>query len=913
MPVLSASSAFFSDELFPLLCFCLLPVLVLVAAAVFLGGMAQESRRRGSLLSGMVQGRRGGLLSGEPRRRGGFLSLENARRNWFFLLLLAAFFGGGSRMRASLVLSPVEELLLCGGPQSGIVLTGTLESISIRDSRAALILRDARAELPGIARTGLFPDAPGSGRAELPPGSGCADAQGEPGNGDAETAALGRIRVSCAPPPAGTRLYAGCPVTAEGKLALFEAASNPGQFDFRLYYRAMGIRYRMSAGRVEFGTGRKDIPPAFRLAFALREAAGTAIDRVFLPEDAGLFRAVLLGDRSALDEDTAELFRDGGIFHLMAVSATHIAVIFSTFYGLLRRLGLGYGGAGLITAVFLLLYGVLTGFGPSVFRAVVMALCRFLAAYLGRTYDLLSALALSMLLISAGSPLIITQSGFQLSFTAVAAIGIDQELRQEERTARIRRTGKMPPKRLPLRERLSEALRFSAFLQFFLLPVTLYWFYSYPPYGILLNLAVIPLLSLALGSGFTAAALYAAAVFLPAFPGMRLPGFGDPVSPGSQGLVSLGSQGLVSLGRRGLIFLANAFAGPGHYVFRLYRGLCRLTAALPFSLLTPGRPSADRLALYAIFLALLVTLLHRRAVRDSGGHFPLGRAAALAVPALLLLFVRPVSGLTVTFADVGQGDCVLLRTPETVILSDCGSSTTDTAGKMRLDPLLRSQGITRLDTVLMSHADEDHVNGLRWLLAEDDKITVGRLVMPAAGRGEEKYEVMADLARKKGAEVLWASRGSTLRAGALTLECLHPFAGENSAEGGRNEDSLVFTVRYGSFSLLLTGDLEIAREEELLEASAGPALPEKVTFLKAGHHGSAGSSSAEFLLRISPEYAVISVGRGNRYGHPAKEALERLENAGAGIFRTDMDGAVIVRTDGKRVRVQTFSRRRAAK
>lgn len=788
-------------------------------------------------------------MSGRPGRVN--FRAGNGAHGGMALLCLAFFLGGGLRMAQVLRPEPVELLLEENGPIKNVLLTGSLESLTVKDGRATLVLRHSAAELTEP-----------TGKTEL-----------------------GTVRVSCEAPSEETKLCAGCPVEILGKLSLFDEATNPGQFDFRLYYRSLGIRYRLSGTEASFGDpsdiSGEEFSPAARLAFALRQAAGCAIDRVFLPEDAGIYRAMLLADRSALDDETAGLFRDGGIFHLMAVSATHISVIFITFYDFLRKLGFGFGGAGLVTAAGLFLYGILTGFGPSVARAVVMALCRFLGAYLGRTYDLLSALSLSMLIISAQSPLMTVQSGFQLSFSAVFAIGIYQEIRQVRRTALIRRTGKIPAEHIHPAEQLRDSFCFSAFVQIYLLPVTLYWFFQYPPYSLLLNLIVIPLLAWALGSGIAAVGLYAAGLYAP-----------EPLGDLLSGCFS------------------RALAGPGHYIFLLYRALCLAASKLPLSVLVPGRPAAWQLGIYAALIAGFTVFLFQRAARAE--PVSLRISSRLVIPAVLLLFGRPVFGLTAICADVGQGDAVLLRTPETVILSDCGSSTDSSVGSMRLDPLLRSQGITHVDTILMSHADEDHINGIRWLLEEDDRISVGELVMPAAGKGTEKYEEMADLAGMRGVKVRWFSRGDVISAGKLTLTCLHPFPEDGSGEetgSDRNEDSLVFSVTYGRFSLLLTGDLGTDREMAILGRKDGLPLPGQVTLLKAGHHGSAGSSSEAFLRAISPSYAVISSGKGNRYGHPAIETLQRLESAGTEILRTDEDGAVIIRTGGKRMKITRYRER----
>ena len=192
-----------------------------------------------------------------------------------------------------------------------------------------------------------------------------------------------------------------------------------------------------------------------------------------------------------------------------------------------------------------------------------------------------------------------------------------------------------------------------------------------------------------------------------------------------------------------------------------------------------------------------------------------GKNSVFIAVAVVFLVVQPVHGFQIWFLDVGQGDGVFLRTQDEAILSDCGSSQDKKIGKNVLGPFLKSQGIRTLDWILVSHADADHTNGIEWLLKEEADIRVRNLALPAAGKGQEAYKKMETLARKRGAEVYYLHRGETVRAKSLALRCLYPEAGEKPAEE-RNSHSLVFDVTYGKFSMLLTGDIGVEEEREIL-------------------------------------------------------------------------------------------------
>lgn len=702
---------------------------------------------------------------------------------------------------------------------------------------------------------------------------------------------------------------------AMGKLELYKEARNPGQFDARLYYRSQKIFCVLKAREAEGEDG--EAPLFYHQAQSFKRAAGLAVEAVFGPKDQGIYRAVLLGDRSMLPEEDEKLFEDSGIAHILAVSGLHVSLIGMGLFGLLRKAGAGFAGAGLCSGAALVFYAGVTGFGPSVYRAVFMLLCSFAAMQLGRTYDLLSAMALSLLLLSCDSPLLLTSGGLQLSYGAVAAIGLRAQLKKD-REKELRREkgpeeGENEKKGAPsgngargsagalfagLKGSLGESLGVSFAVQLATLPALLYHFFSFPPWGIFLNLLVLPLMSYAAASGILAAGLWMLGGLLadlfPAFPG--------------------------GVFAEALRWAACASAGPGHYILALYRMLCRVSLSLPFSSILAGRPEWWQTAVY---YSALAWYLGNRGGRKPGSRLKRGVWAALAA---LFLFIRPVRGLDIWFMDVGQGDGVLLRTNDAAILSDCGSSQDKSVGKNRLVPFLKSQGVGHLNFILVSHGDADHMNGIIWLLEEETGITADCLVLPAAGRGQEVYGKLEMLARAKGMQVYYMARGGRIKAGELVLTCLHPQeetqipqetadwtenadlairrSGSESGTKDRNGHSLVFSVEYGSFRMLLTGDIGADEERGLLKAGLGGEDSKgAVSILKAAHHGSAGSSCGEFLEAIRPAAAILSYGEGNSYGHPAGETVKRLDRQGCSLWHTARSGAIRARTDGKTMRI----------
>ena len=660
------------------------------------------------------------------------------------------------------------------------------------------------------------------------------------------------------------QLHIGQKVRLQGEAEPFPLPGNSGQFDFGAYYYALGIGARAEGRHLRpAGSGYRWFPDAL---YRLRRQAGRVLEQICGPEDLGVFQAVVLGDKSRLPEEIQKLYQENGISHLLAVSGLHVSMIGQGFYLLLRRGGAGRKLAGAAGAAVTVSYGALTGGSASAVRAVLMLLFRFAADGLGRTYDSLSALSAAAQLLLAPSPSLLFQAGFQLSFGAVIAIN---------------GLGRILARRLEGPVRLIPALAAGIAVQAVTYPMTSWHFFEYPAYSIVLNLLVIPLMGYVLASGLAGIGL----------------GFWMPE--------------------------AGRFAvGTGHYVLALYRWLCRGFGSLPGSLLITGRPALWQAALYTGLWAAAAWFWHGRNRRERRWRLEkrkepepdlkrqLRRLALLAaaLPAgFLLLRLLPPQGLEAAFLDVGQGDAVCLRTAEGVVLSDAGSSDRKDLGEDILEPYLKSLGVSTVDCAVVSHADQDHISGLEYLLEADCGIRIRHLALPWLGQGDEAYEELTRLAEQAGTGVWWVREGDILEAGDLRLRCL--YAGSPEAAEDRNAHSLLLEASYGNACLLLTGDMSQEGEEEWLkrqQTEPGLRLSRPVQMLKAAHHGSAASSGEAFLAEVSPVWAVISCGRDNSYGHPSPEVLERLGRQGVRVFQTMEQGAVFVFSDGQKVWARTF-------
>lgn len=624
-----------------------------------------------------------------------------------------------------------------------------------------------------------------------------------------------------------TTLKIGYKVKAAGSYAPLEEASNPGQFDQKAYYEARGIGMVLKKAKLTVIEAKENI--FFQKLYELRSFWAQNLEKITGKEEAALLKAMLLGEKSSLKKEQKELYQSGGISHILAISGLHISLVGMLLYRFLRKKKRSYPFSALVSGSCMVVYGFLTGFGVSAKRAVFMFLVYLGAELLGETYDVVSALALSGLLILAEQPLQLFQCGFQLSFLSVGAVALGYPALQ---------------KRLGWKKKAAMSLLSGLSVTLFTLPCTLYWFYEWMPYAVFLNLIVIPLVPV---------------VFL----------------SGAAGMLTGGVS--VAAG----MFLAGASAG----VLRFFQTLLERTEVLPGSRAIIGQPELWQIALYYVLVGAAVWGGRCRARKKNQHRIEVRIFFIIfALCILCLPFHRPVE---VTFLDVGQGDAVFLRTEAgTTCLIDGGSTTVSDVGTYRLLPFLKSRGVSSLDYLFLSHMDADHINGAEELLKDQFRGIPIRHLCLSALPGDETRERLEKEARLFGTELCYISRGTVFREKGAEIRCLSPVKDQKKED--ENENSEVLMVEISGLRILFTGDLGEEGEQELLEA--GTDL--RAAVLKVGHHGSRFSTGEDFLEAVSPGFAVISCAEDNRYGHPASETVERLERAGCRIFYTMKSGAV---------------------
>ncbi len=688
-----------------------------------------------------------------------------------------------------------------------------------------------------------------------------------------------------------------------GKIEKFQKASNPGQFNEYEYNKIQRIDYKVKADSIKIIDN--EYSWFLQSLYNIKNKMIQVYGKILPQKDAGLVSAMILGDTSSLDKDIKNLYKESGISHILAISGLHVSLIGMTLFHLLRKLRIPNFMAAVLSIFLLFSYGILTNFSVSTNRAVVMLVVFICGGVIGRTYDLLSATSFSALIILVQSPMEIYNVGFLLSFSAILGIALIYPIFKNV---------------LWKENKLMEAFLLTLSIQIMTLPIMLYYFYEFPLYSVIINLILLPLSSLIILGALIAGLI--GCIFIPL------------------GLFTIGGA---------------------HYILNFYEIVCRFGEKLPGRIVLVGRPDLWLLISYYCILLIWIFLNYELIRKKS----------IILLSFLFIVFAKPKNvDLEVTFLDVGQGDCTFMKSPKGITyLIDGGSLDVKEVGKYRIEPFLKSKGIWKLDYVVLTHLDSDHMSGVMEMIQGNNtnvnqennangnqenntngnqgnntkgtyegNIVIGHLILPHVQEKNQDYMNIVTMAESKGIEVLYMEKGDVIKEDIikediikediikenhLTITCLNPSATALHAD---NASSIVLSVNYGDFDLLLTGDLEGEGERQVWnilhnaalllseeDRSSDNVLSEPIEaakgydVLKVAHHGSKNSTSEDFLSIIKPEYSIISYGYGNRYGHPHEQLIERLLNVNSKILRTSEKGAISLKINEEMILVECFN------
>jgi len=643
-------------------------------------------------------------------------------------------------------------------------------------------------------------------------------------------------------PPRGAPIEPGRPVTASGRWYTFPPDSRWPSPPERAGF--------LAASSLEPGTGEG------KALLRLRGGVQARL-RELLPRRAAIAEALLLARREGLDAELKRQFAAAGLTHLLAISGTHVGLVAGVLLLLAGIARLPVPAAAAVSAAGAVAYVLFLGAPHAASRAALQLIALLLVRALQRPADPYTLLAASALVLVAVDPLAVLNAGFQLSYAGIFGL---LEWRRPI-AARL-------PDWLP--RWASDGLAAGTAATLATAPIAALHFGIVAPIAIIANLVAVPLV---------AAAVPALGVILAA----------GAVWPAAGRLLGEGADAILAA----------------------LDAVAAAAAAVPAGHATVARP-AVLAALVGTALAILVARRtagpETRSTRPHGRGFAEGSAVPLpqhamrrvvafaCIAAALVAWPLAVrlagdGAIRIHAIDVGQGDALAIRTPAgRWIVVDAGPRTPRfDAGRARVVPFLLDHGVRRIDLLVLSHPDADHIGGVEALFETFDVLAV---VDPAIPTGKDMYLGTLTAARNEGSRWIAARAGRELRLDDVVLEFLAPSAETVDAPGEANDYSAVFRLSFGRFAALFLGDAPAAVENEIV-AARGNGLVSHV--LKVGHHGSRTSTGDSLLAAASPRVALVSVGLRNRYGHPDPGVVARLARRGVRILRTDRHGTVTVR------------------
>lgn len=584
-------------------------------------------------------------------------------------------------------------------------------------------------------------------------------------------------------------------IKVRGKLRQFEEAANKGNFDSRKYYLSLGFYGKIEAGTIEIINS--DYSGIRQGLYELRMEIIERLEKLcsdnngifsIINNKNGIIGAIILGDKTDIDSDIKELYSVSGIAHILAISGLHISFIGMAIYRLLRR-RFRFLFSAAVSIPVVLSFGIMSGFGISTIRAIIMFILKIIGEVLGRKYDAITAISLAGLVLLVQNPFVVCNSGFQMSFGAIIAIVLILPIVEEI---------------LNTDNKIIKVLSANFTISLVMNPILAWNYYELPTFSFLLNIVVVPLMSVVIVSSI--AGIFCSCIMF---------GFGKAV-----------------------IF-------PGCGILELYTFLCNIINKISVASIVVGQPKVTIIIVYyAILLVALFGLknirtkytrvekerniikketglvLEKKAKKErriKGQNVKLRLACIVGFLLLnCLIYYIPNTGFYITFINVGQGDGILIHGDNgTKVMVDGGSTSEKQVAKNCIVPYLKAEGIGTIDYSIITHTDKDHISGIMEILENNNsnRIRIKNLVMPDINMKDDTYNELIEKAKLKKINVLYIKKGDTLSLGKTIIKCIYPETTTTASD--KNDYCTVLSVKNKTSKILLTGDISKEIEEKI--------------------------------------------------------------------------------------------------
>lgn len=589
-------------------------------------------------------------------------------------------------------------------------------------------------------------------------------------------------------------------------------------------------------------------------------------NKLFNKNEANLLSGILIGDKEGIEKEVQENFRDSNLSHMLAVSGAHVSYVILGITYVLKKVKVNKLWSNMITIVTLCCFIFLTGASSSVIRACIMAIYIIIGHMMHRKTKLISSVSLSLLIILILNPYKLFDIGLQLSYGGTIGIILFSGVLAKKAKLNNLLEGFVNK----LKYRVKQLIVVCVSANLIIFPIIAAHYSTMCLTFVISNICAGPILGVIIILGFIT-------IFV----------------------------SFVS------IDIAKPFALILNIFIQILMYITKICSSLPFSKIYIKTPSLSQIIIYYMILIFIYyickirkkkrRLIHRKLLRTVQNK----KVQKLFIIVIILIFTSMQilkclpSDLTIYFIDVGQGDSTLIVTPNhKTILIDGGGTEFESdfdIGKQTLLPEILGQGITKIDYLLISHFDSDHVGGLLTVL---ESLKVKNAIISRQIEESGNYKKFLKIVKDKKINVMVVKKDDEICIEKnLKIDVLWPKR-EQITDNVLNNNSIVAKVIYNNFSILFTGDIEKVAEENIIREYKDTNLLTS-NIIKIAHHGSKTSSTEGFLNLVNPKIALIGVGRDNKFGHPNEETIQRLKNMKVKIYRTDEMGEITIKINKK--------------
>ena len=647
-----------------------------------------------------------------------------------------------------------------------------------------------------------------------------------------------------------------------GKFEQPESRRNYKGFDYKLYLKTRSIVGNLKSNNIKKITNKIENPieyieyKSIELSKKIKENANK-----ILPKDmSSVFIGLVLGDTSEISEETIEDFRNSNMSHILAVSGMHMSYLILLSIQLFGKI-LGKKQAYIVSIILIIFYMFLTGFSASIIRSGVMGIILIISKIIYKNNDIFTNIAISSLIILIKNPYSILDLSFQFSFGGTIGIILFQKFISKRFLEKSLRSKK-----------IIEILSVTISAQIVILPISIFQFNTLNIYFVLSNLIIGFIIGPVMACNF---------IFL-----MCL-----IVNIKLANIISFPLQICIKF----IILISKISKLPYSQIYLATPGI--LEIILYFLLINTS------FFIYYIYTTKIITptvkrdkniiamiKFHIKYRMEEKTKIVTKIVIVFGIILIIIIQVTP-KDLRIHFLDVNQGDSTFIVTPRgKKILIDGGGSSYSNIGKNTVLPYILDRGYTKIDIAIISHMDLDHCDGIIYLM---EKIKINTVILGKQYERTINYERFIKIAKERKINLKRVEEGDKIDIEKdVNIEVLWPNSKKVISENIINNNSLVFKINYKKFSILFTGDIEEIAEKKILEENKNTL---KSTILKVAHHGSKTSTTSEFLKAVNPQYALIGVGKNNKFGHPSENTLRKLKEKNIRIYRTDELGEITIK------------------